>query len=562
MNQRNIHKSMTLLVIIAVTGLILLFGTACSSPTQATNTTPSVGMPTTIANVSSASPGGTSIAVSTNSPPIIPTTPVITRTTVPTGAPRTVPTTSAAKPNSLVLTHAQPSASASGQLTAPGYGKQNYNIFLIDVTDFQTGGTLVIKVMLGEGESDGSFDLFSQNVTPPIEGRAKDSIATLYDLKSGKSGTLSYKFTSGQVFQFGATGNWFSRENSTNTFTFTVTIEASNASSSAAIPATTLLTQRPFRPTDTTLFFPSVYSSTLALVDATGPIPTEDQARKTLEDYLRVQYPNNAKRIQEGIALYNNRETFLKIPSPTLRAAFVALQDTLGEPSIDFILHAKTSKGNPKVALVRFSKFASNRSNTIAMVNVEANPDDPEQMIIEVNERFQAESPFLFTNSLAHESLHNDRTNSIVEEEALSAFDTLIYLEQLARHPELARSGTWLSRWMNTNALSRLNSGSGAKLGLFDSNNKQPVWPASSKDTLSFDQRFTDNPGRDSITPGNILLEQYLQRSVEKGHTLPAKIEFSPALLQWISDNQAEVSPEDLIAAAKALKLDIPTSSR
>jgi hypothetical protein len=188
---------------------------------------------------------------------------------------------------------------------------------------------------------------------------------------------------------------------------------------------------------------------------------------------------------------------------------------------------------------------------------VEANPNDPEQMIIEVNERFQAESPFLFTNSLAHESLHNDRTNSIVEEETLSAFDTLIYLEQLAHHPEIAHAGTWLSRWMNTNALSRLNSGRGSKLGLFDTNSNQPIWPGSGKDTPSFDQRFIDNPGRDSITPGNSLLEQYLQRLLEKGNTLPAKIEFSPALLQWISDNQAEVSVDNLIAAAKALKLDI-----
>lgn len=543
MNHKRIHVSATLLVGLAVAGSMLWLSTACGTPTQATGASSSTSMPT-------------------NNPTFTPLLPLVTQTAVPTSASTATQSTQSPKPNTIVLTRTQPTVSANGQLIAPGYGKQNYTVFLIDVTDFQAGGTLAIKVTLGEGESDASFDLFPQGIPLPAEGRAKDSIATLYDLKRGKSGTLNYKFTKGQVFQFGATGNWFSRENSTNTFAFTVSVETTSASSSSSVSAATLLAQRPFRPTDATLFFPSVYSSTLSLVDATGPILTEDHARKMLEDYLRVQYPNDAKRVQEGIALYNNRETFLKISSPTLRAAFVALRDTLGEPSIEFILHAKTAKGNSKVALVRFSKFASNRSNTIAMANVEANPDDPEQMIIEVNERFQAESPFLFTNSLAHESLHNDRTNSIVEEETLSAFDNLIYLEQLAHHPEIAHAGTWLSRWMNTNALSRLNSGRGSKLGLFDTNGNQPIWPGSGKDTPSFDQRFIDNPGRDSITPGNSLLEQYLQRLLEKGNALPAKIEFSPALLQWISDNQAEVSVDNLIAAAKALKLDIPSAGK
>lgn len=143
--------------------------------------------------------------------------------------------------------------------------------------------------------------------------------------------------------------------------------------------------------------------------------------------------------------------------------------------------------GNSKVALVRFSKFPANRSNTIAMVSP-FGLDDPEVIAIEFNERFQAEIPFLFTNTLAHEALHqgDKDSNSIVQEEICYAFDTLVYLEQLAYYPELAQAGTWLSRWIYTNALSRLNSGSGSELGLYDSNGNQPIWPDSDKDTPSF----------------------------------------------------------------------------
>lgn len=459
--------------------------------------------------------------------------------------------TAEADPNFIILTHEQPTATVTGELTAPGYEKQSYTIFSLDTTDFSEGGTLIVEVQLDDGESDGSFDLFPQGAPIPTEGRAEDSLAALYDLKRGERGTMRYQFESGQVFQFGATGNWFSREGATNSFTLTIRVESASAATTSAVPAEELLAKRPFKPTDITIFFPTVYQSDLPLVDAVGDPLSEDQARAMLEDFLRARYPSDPNKVNEEILLYNNPETFLKISSPSLRAAFVALRDTVGEPAMEFILHAKTSAGNPKVVLVRFSKFPENRSNTIGMAVI-GEFDDPEQMTIEINERFQSENPFLFTDTIAHEALHNDdnNPNSIVQEEVIYAFDTLVYLGLLAYQPELAQEETWLSRWKNTNALSRLNSGAGSELGLFDSNGDQPIWPGSDKTATSFDGRFTDNPGRDSITPGNDLLKSYLERIREDGNELPSDINFSTDLLHWISDNQAELTPEELVAAA------------
>jgi hypothetical protein len=97
---------------------------------------------------------------------------------------------------------------------------------------------------------------------------------------------------------------------------------------------------------------------------------------------------------------------------------------------------------------------------------------------------------------------------------------------------------------------------------LYDSNGNQPIWPGSDKDTPSFDERFTDNPGRDVSTPGNDLLRQFLERIMEPGNSLPNQIDYSVDLLHWISENQAEVSSEELIAAAQALKLEIPLSDK
>jgi len=465
-------------------------------------------------------------------------------------------TTQASSPNTIVLTHAQPSHSAEGSLTAPGHGKQSYTVYYLDTTDFTEGGTLTIQISLGEGESDASFDLFPADAPIPTEGRAEESIAALYDLKRGESGSLSYQFSTGQVFQFGATGNWFSREGATNTFEMTVSVRAAGTGGDAP-NYEALLALRPFKPTDPTLFFPSVYTSDLPLRDATGDPPSEDQARQMLQELLQARFPSDPDKVKKGIDLYNDPETFLKISSPSLRAAFVALLDTAGDPAIDYILHATTSKGNPKFVLVRFSKFPENRSNTIGMA-IPGQFDDPEQVTIEINEKFQAENPFLFTDTIAHEALHDDESNSIVEEEINYTFDTLVYLELLAYYPELAQSGTWLSRWMNTNALSRLNSGAGSELGLYDTNGNQPIWPGSDTETVSFDERFTDNPGRDSVNPGNDLLRKFLERVREQDSQLPSQINFSVETLHWISDNQAELTPEELIAAASALKLDIP----
>lgn len=159
-------------------------------------------------------------------------TPSSTATSFPTPQPPTstptipvLPTIAAQETMTIVLTKNQPSANAGGELVAPGRGRQSYTLFLIDTSDFNGGGILKFRVTLGTGESDASFDLFPEGVAIPTEGRALESVATLYDLPRGGSGTLSYQFSVGQVFQFGATGNWFSPLGSTNTFSFTVTVE-------------------------------------------------------------------------------------------------------------------------------------------------------------------------------------------------------------------------------------------------------------------------------------------------------------------------------------------------
>jgi hypothetical protein len=122
------------------------------------------------------------------------------------------------KNNTIRLTADSPEANFSGTLTAPGNGYQRYKITCIDVTNFPQAGKLVIDISLGNGVSGGSFDLFPRNVTIPTQGRPDKSLAGRYDISPGSSTQMIHNFDSSRIFQFGATGNWFSPKDSTNSY--------------------------------------------------------------------------------------------------------------------------------------------------------------------------------------------------------------------------------------------------------------------------------------------------------------------------------------------------------
>ncbi len=110
----------------------------------------------------------------------------------------------------------------SGSLVAPGMGNQAYKVIEIDASRFASG-IVTISVKLGTGPSSGSFDLFGEHEQIPISGYP-NSLAHAYDIAPGGKSTLTYEFDDGQIFQFGATGNWFSQKGATNTFDYQVLV--------------------------------------------------------------------------------------------------------------------------------------------------------------------------------------------------------------------------------------------------------------------------------------------------------------------------------------------------
>ncbi len=125
----------------------------------------------------------------------------------------------------LLVARTKPTIPVNGVLIAPGSNKHKYAFSQIDTRSFVGGGTLVINITLGTSSCPGSFDLFPEKCSIPTYGRAIGSLASVYDLPPGQTRTLTYHFTAGQVFKFGAEGNWDAVKGTTNSFRMIVSVE-------------------------------------------------------------------------------------------------------------------------------------------------------------------------------------------------------------------------------------------------------------------------------------------------------------------------------------------------
>jgi hypothetical protein len=120
-----------------------------------------------------------------------------------------------------------PGSSANGQgpLVAPGRGKHNYRVVMLDASRFVSGGTIHITITLGGGESEASFDLYPQGTPLPSEGYP-NSLARAVNIRSGSVAKINYRFDHGTVFQFGAEGSWNAKAGATNTYSFVVDVDS------------------------------------------------------------------------------------------------------------------------------------------------------------------------------------------------------------------------------------------------------------------------------------------------------------------------------------------------
>ena len=350
------------------------------------------------------------------------------------------------------------------------------------------------------------------------------------------------------VLRRGTSGLW--------AFALALALLASSPHASAATPAD-VLSLRPFAATDHELFSPVIYPETSRMAPAAGSERSESQVSSMLDDYLAEQFPGDSASQNEAKAIFDSSSANAKIPSPSLRAALVGLEGTFAAPAVDFVLDAQTSSGNPKVTTVKFVPPSQVPKPTAGAGVYEAGTVDSEQIEIRFNNRYQAESPFQLSHLMAHEPLHADTDVADYEEVVNQALEYVLYIDQLADHPSLAGSGSELSRRSNSNGMALLNSGAGSRIGLYVTNRGELLFPDSTTQTFtSWWDQFDQLPNL-TPTPGNALLGSYLANIHEGSGPPCSAASFDKALLDCIdADGVGTITPERLLAAATAMKLD------
>jgi hypothetical protein len=120
-----------------------------------------------------------------------------------------------------------PGSTATGQgtLVAPGRGKHDYRVILLDASRFVNGGTIHITITIGDGQAEASFDLYPEGLPLPAEG-LPNSLASAVNIRSGSGAKINYRFAHGTVFQFAAEGSWNAKAGAKNTYSFVVDVDS------------------------------------------------------------------------------------------------------------------------------------------------------------------------------------------------------------------------------------------------------------------------------------------------------------------------------------------------
>ena len=126
---------------------------------------------------------------------------------------------------SLVLDKAQSSQEILDAFRAPGTGYQDYTVINIDTTAFEGSGTLIIDIRVGGADISGSFDLFDGDTELPTEGYPDTALNSAWGIEPGEAGKIRHRFARGEVFKFGATGDWYGEKGRINAFKARISVE-------------------------------------------------------------------------------------------------------------------------------------------------------------------------------------------------------------------------------------------------------------------------------------------------------------------------------------------------
>lgn len=310
--------------------------------------------------------------------------------------------------------------------------------------------------------------------------------------------------------------------------------------------AVNALKKPPFAPNDVNLFTPQVYSDATALQPAAPKTITETQIKGQLTKTFNTRFNGNPQQISAGMAVYNDPTTKQIVPDMRLRASLAALKGTPGESAINAIKSGAYSN-------VAFKDLPA---GVIAATQNDPTGNTKPQIFF--NNRYQYEDFRQLSPAMAHETLHQDATDSAREERINASMDTMVYGKMMLEDPKLANEGTELARRQNTKFMARLNSrDTNGNLRLFTSQgNVYPGGTALANFGAAFSSVGGDTSGGtlSDSSPGNAALRQMLKGVTGVNVNNP---NFDSSTEGILDNSQIVFTPTQLVQLAKILKLKV-----
>ncbi len=222
----------------------------------------------------------------------------------------------------------------------------------------------------------------------------------------------------------------------------------------------------------------------------TAPVTDADRdtaAMRAILDAHLQQRQVDTQTLQDALTIYDTIPEAI-VPSPKLRAALAALTGTFAEPAIASILTADNCTNLP-ADKVQFAVPPDN-PKLLARVTYVASG----ARVISINPYAEGERIEHLMPILAHEAIHCDQEDGVVEEVAATAFDGFLYLQLVAADPTLANAKTRVARELNTDAMALINSGAliPESVGILPSVGVTSVLPGTNVTAQSFAEFVAD----------------------------------------------------------------------
>ena len=121
------------------------------------------------------------------------------------------------------------------QYVAPGMGNANFDVTCLDLRgleggDFAFPATLTVIAYTGNREASASFDIFPgyariiQNATIPTQSIKERSLAKAHDVRPRSNRRMQIRVDGPGIYLLTASGNWFSKKNTTNDYWYDITL--------------------------------------------------------------------------------------------------------------------------------------------------------------------------------------------------------------------------------------------------------------------------------------------------------------------------------------------------